>query len=107
MIRFESLIRRQDGSAIPYQDGFYGWHPAEKKVLFTSFDREGNYYRGGVGIEGDSLPHLLVGVSATGETGRYRVVVTQTDPDRYGFSLQAPKEGEWVEVVSLVYERQR
>jgi hypothetical protein len=75
-------------------------------VLFTSFDREGNYYRGEVGLEGDSLPHLLEGVSAAGETARYRVVVTQTGADRYGFSLQAPKEGEWVEVVFLIYERQ-
>lgn len=106
LLRFESLIRQQDGSATPYQDGFYGWHPGEKKVLFTSFDPQGNYYRGEVGIEGNSLPHLIEGVSTAGETARYRVVVTRAAPDRYNFSLQAPQEGEWVEVVSLVYERQ-
>jgi len=105
VLRFESLIRRADGSETRYQDGFYGWHPTEKKALFYSFDPAGNFYQGEVEMEGASLAHLLEGVNEAGETGRYRVVVTRNGADRYDFSLQAPEDDAWVEIVSLVYER--
>jgi hypothetical protein len=106
-LRFWSYITNADGERTPYADGSYTWHPGEKTLHFWFVDAAGSYYQGVARARGNQLAHEFEGVSADGRRTQWRFRLTKQDEDRFVFSLLAPKEGEWVEETSLLYQRRQ
>lgn len=105
-MRFWSFVKSPSGTT-PYVDGMYGWHPGEKKIIFSYFDAAGGYYSGEVRVDGNVLDHIFSGVGADGKVQQYRYTLTYGGEGKMPTRIFASRAGQWQEIVSLLYERSK
>ena len=104
-LRFWSIVKLSDGKVVPYVEGAYYWRPDKKSLWFWYVD-PGAYYEGEVKWDGKRLDHIFEGVNDKGKRSQWRYWFEREGKDRMPIKIFSHKDGEWNEMVSLVYERQ-
>lgn len=105
-LRFWSFVTGRDGKRTPYVDGWYAWDPTEKKIRFGYTDPQ-SFYQGEVAVEGETLDHRFTGHHSDGRTLRWRYTLARAADGAMPTKIYAERDGQWVEVVSLVYRPQK
>ncbi|MGA2984299.1 MAG: hypothetical protein ABSG32_10805 [Terriglobia bacterium] len=95
-----------DGKLVPVYEGLYAWHPAKKKFTFLYTDNEGNLTEGEATMTGDHLEQEFQIVEADGTARAFCSTIVRTGPDDHDWNVQHQnKDGEWVVVFGLKYQR--
>jgi hypothetical protein len=105
-LRFWSFVTGPDDKRMPYVDGWYAWDPVEKKIRFGYTD-PGAFYQGEVAVQDGQLDHVFTGHHANGRTSRWRYTLERAGDGSMPTRIYAEREGQWVEIVSLVYRLQK
>ncbi|HUI84272.1 MAG TPA: hypothetical protein VL240_08615 [Candidatus Binatia bacterium] len=91
----------------PHYNGFYAWNPASRNISFFYTSSEGDLATGTAASDADGriLRQEFDIVHADGRTGHLRSTTERDGSDAYWFTAFMQKDGEWLQVFRIRYER--
>lgn len=95
------------GESQLFAETIYGWQPVFKRVVFWSFDRDGNINEGSATLEGGVLQHEWRSFTRSGEIRDWKSEWSSDGHNTATFTLFEPKEGEWEKSFTMTYSRKQ
>lgn len=96
-----------DFNGKPHYNGFYAYDPARKSVNFYYTSESGQLTIGTStpDADGKTLRQEFDVMQPSGDTNRIRSTIVRDGNDAYVFTVFAPENGEWKQLLQITYKR--